>query len=311
MKVAVLLSGHVREYKSIISFIRELSNYVTVDIYIHTWINRDMSNSTWREPEFNSTNNLDFEFLNKAFSPKCLIIEDQRNIDFFKFYNIANSDKSYVFSGAHYMIYGMYKAFEIFEKEKSMNQLHYDSIIRIRFDLCIQNCNELVKNLSILKTERSTIIMLAHNWASSLGAFFDGIILARPVDYSKIMSALPIYFEKNYGLINNKIRFIPELIISECIYRLNLKVNSGNFTANIIRKDLIIEQTFASSNSILSDLRSHSISLNLTIKSFESNFLDNYITRCWINKNGIFKVILFFILYSPILVIKYLKRLFK
>lgn len=308
MKVAILLSGHIREFKNISFFIDNLSQMMSVDTYIHTWMKRDMDIYTWRQPEFSNVNNLDRNSIINTFKPNGLLIEDQSCVDLFEFYKRDIDCTKPDFSGAHFMIYGMHKVYELFKFESEKKGLMYDAVIRLRFDLKIENINSFVKDLSKLSENNCKVLMLSHNWASALGAYFDGLILATVKDYSSIMSALPHYFELNYQIINDRVRYIPELIISECILRNDIEIEDCSFQLSLVRKNEIIEQTFSGKLSFITILRSNAQALNLSLYSFGIDFFDNYITRSWINKNGLLKICCFTIFYTPILLFKSIKK---
>lgn len=156
MKIAILLSGHLRSFRktqsSFLQFKNSLEQFGTVDVFCHTWdIEESVTASWWKEHSLNdpppaTVRRLDIE---DAYQPVKLIIEPTVHFDD----STYKIDVTIPVAGMLSMLYTQRRAFELLEQYERHNNFQYDMIIKTRFDLlyelapefnnCIKECIDL------------------------------------------------------------------------------------------------------------------------------------------------------------------------
>lgn len=173
MKVALCLSGQPRfieyGYKSIYKNLIEPNN---PDIFVHTWFDNNDANKKFRDDgnwNNNSNNKIDpftEQKILSLYKPVRYVCEPQR-----KFKNsqwemektiekyLSHLNKDYVVDMMHCMWYSIYQSNLIKETYKLEHDIHYDYVIRCRFDSIIPRmliCKELDPNFLWLSHDRNT-----------------------------------------------------------------------------------------------------------------------------------------------------------
>jgi hypothetical protein len=154
-ELIVNIRGHVRDSFNtprLYLFLKKLSTYFTLKIYIHTW-NKKANNISWREyPENNDSITEDsIRSYFKDIEICCILIDDDTNI------KLIGDTKGNIFSssmpkiGWKNMWYGMYQSIhEIYKRENNRT-----IILNTRFDLFI-NSNKIYEN-HIIKWINNTL----------------------------------------------------------------------------------------------------------------------------------------------------------
>ncbi len=144
-RIAIQFFGHLRTFdKTYKSFFKNvvkpnIKDGYEIDIFIHTWTEREHSTVSFRNPRGEDfvNSNLTEELINKAkevYKAKVFLIEDQINLeDKFFHEKLFNSKKS--LKGVVNMTYTIYKSNfirQVYEKE---NNIKYDWIVVTRPDI--------------------------------------------------------------------------------------------------------------------------------------------------------------------------------
>jgi hypothetical protein len=145
--IIINIRGHIRDSfnnSRLYIFLKQLSNYFTLKIYIHTW-NKKANNISWREyPENNDSITVDIvKAYFKDLKVVSILIEDDKNIQ------LIGNTTGYMFSskmpkiGWKNMWYGMYTSMnEIYKNENDRT-----IIINTRFDLFTNSNKVTEKNM--------------------------------------------------------------------------------------------------------------------------------------------------------------------
>lgn len=145
VKIAVLLSGHIRNYnvlQGLISFIKKYN----VDVFIHTWDNLGIKG---QETNLNDnsqinkitdiiktiTNVKDYTIENNKKYIESIITETEQNI-----YFNHSSPEIYIKS----QLYSIYQTYQLMYKYSIEKNINYDMVIRLRFDceMILYNINQ-------------------------------------------------------------------------------------------------------------------------------------------------------------------------
>lgn len=186
MKVALLLSGHVRRYLERYNSLRSnLLDVLNPDIFIHTWNNVGLQNpgvnrmrvknpsGTWIDyrSKFN-----DIDRIIKLYDPKGLQI--QSDTDLIKSFSIDDREVCIFIGQArdnatkyiNSQLYSIYKSNELKKRYEEINGFKYDIVIRLRFDF------EIYKKISIdiLDQDYDNKIYIAHPTNSHHGHHMGG-----------------------------------------------------------------------------------------------------------------------------------------
>jgi hypothetical protein len=244
MKVALLISGHTRCLNLTQNSILEMIHLLKCDVFIHSWIDQEMTITTWRQPEEYCNKTLKKEDLLVLFDPQKIKIEAcDLNIqllakDLFK----ANPHRG--FSGAHYMIYGMWMCYKMFKDHCREKLINYDVVIRYRFDLACFDLDAIIRDVHSIGIGDDSVIMPTHNWANSLGVYFDGLIIASEKQYDKIMASLPKGFGDLFLHLSKDDVLFAELMIADVFDAVGTRVRPSKSSFGLIRKNGSVEQRF-------------------------------------------------------------------
>jgi hypothetical protein len=240
--IALLISGHMRAFDENVLHLRDLTRELACDVFAHTWGERDMTAPTWRRPDFDGTHRTTHAELFSRLPFRRVQVEEQSEIDLATLFGaVGNATRPW--TGAHYMIYGMHRCMQLCEGA-AQGHKPYDVIIRYRFDIACTKIRCIVEDVRRVFEGRADVIMPRHNWAAALGARFDGMIVAAPSTYRRLLDALCMTFDPMRDKLVDGERFIPELLISKCAHDLALCVHNSRATIQLLRRHHITEQTF-------------------------------------------------------------------
>ena len=150
MKVAILLSGHIRK-NSILKGINQFCNNENFHVFIHTWDNiglkgsetllNDLSAETSVISEINKFTNMKNHEIdnNKSW------IESQEIKD-----NYFNFSSPEIFIKSQ--LYSINKSYKLMEQYSKENNIEYDVVLKIRFDCDMTEFNLTDKIISDIKT---------------------------------------------------------------------------------------------------------------------------------------------------------------
>jgi hypothetical protein len=142
MKVAVILTGHMRCWRDVLpNFKEKVIDRYNPDIFIHTWneegwwIPGDKQNT---KGYFEETPTVDFNEIVEAYQPKDLVIEDWQKNGYNELFeyrgnlypNFAHRPKNILS-----MFYKLYSGIQLMEKFVVKTGQHYDLVIRMRPDM--------------------------------------------------------------------------------------------------------------------------------------------------------------------------------
>ena len=160
MKIALLLSGQIRNAKESFSSIKSniLDAYET-DVYINTWLPENQTASTWG---YVVENDCSIDELISQYKPKKILVEDfdkkRESIDPF-FSGISSEFPETRVPVIFYMHYKNKGAFNLID-----NPEEYDFIIKSRMDLVFENFPDL-KSLD----PRKMYVPYGSNWRGGIG----------------------------------------------------------------------------------------------------------------------------------------------
>ena len=127
MKVALLISGYLRNYQENINFIKEeiINKFVNVDVYLHITNNENLE-----DKYLNQIDESDLNYLKHLLNPITTIVEDNM------FYNENKKINNVINHWSK-----LYKLNEIKKINENLSGKEYDLVIRLRPDLLITSTN--------------------------------------------------------------------------------------------------------------------------------------------------------------------------
>jgi len=134
-RIALLISGHIRNHQ-LISSLSKLSGY-DYDVFVHTWDNYGIKGQ-----ETNLKDGVDIDGIEKIINQipnlKSYKIENNETYistltDEVTYFNYSSPEK-FIKS----QLYSINQSFKLFDKYKTDNEIKYDLVIKLRFDLSIQ-----------------------------------------------------------------------------------------------------------------------------------------------------------------------------
>jgi hypothetical protein len=135
-KIGVILSGHIR-HLNIMDTLNDLIKFYDIDVFIHTWDNIGIKGN-----ETNINDSIDFnnvkDRISNLFNVKSYLIEC--NKIFIESIEQETNDKTYFnYSSPEVFIksqlYSIKKSYELLEQYSKENNVKYDCVIKLRFDL--------------------------------------------------------------------------------------------------------------------------------------------------------------------------------
>jgi hypothetical protein len=156
MKVAIVLSGHLRSYKNTLQNFNDFVNMIKsenheVKIFCHTWSELEANTSSWwgkSEVKESVIGTIENEIIN-AYNPASFIIENSDSIILEKEFEFYKSNIS--FEGVQLMYYSLNESFEILREYELNNNWQSDLVIRSRYDIlldfdqiCLKTSNMMI-----------------------------------------------------------------------------------------------------------------------------------------------------------------------
>lgn len=161
-KIAIILCGHVRNFKHNLSSQKKFINNASFDVFIHTWDDTGLKNTKhniikeWLNP---NTSKIDIESIRLNYQPKKMKVENNKELfdklslkknlnPIFLFKYQAQDDASKYINSQLYSIYEGYKLIEEYERE---NNMRYDGILKLRFDFNLNsmNINNIMRHIEV------------------------------------------------------------------------------------------------------------------------------------------------------------------
>jgi hypothetical protein len=155
MKIGLIIRGHERNVFSnprLYNFVKRLTDEFDTDIYIHTW-NKSVGSISWRDLSHYEIRDIDINQIREYFKGitiKKILIDDESNI------TLEPPLEGNVCIGPcpriswKRMWYGKYK---IIDYVKNINDIFYEFVINIRFDI-FENINNIYDENEILEKAR-------------------------------------------------------------------------------------------------------------------------------------------------------------
>jgi hypothetical protein len=149
-KIAVILCGHVRNYRYTIHSQKRFIDNDLFDVFIHTWDDTGLKNDK-RNIAYEWLNSncekIDIASIKQHYKPKKIKVENNKELlpklslrgkinPIFLFKYQAQDDATKYINSQLYSIYQAYKLIEEYELE---NNMKYDGIIKLRFDFNISH----------------------------------------------------------------------------------------------------------------------------------------------------------------------------
>jgi hypothetical protein len=242
--VALLISGHSRSIRDTINNIKLIKDELNCDVFLHYWKSPEMEKPSWRMPEKYGFGELTSELIESTLAPRMCLVEDSKWVEVNVLPSVYGNKENITYFGSHFMVYAMWRCFKMCHAYSFSKGISYDVIIRYRYDLrCLDPKEILLDVLEVFK-DKNVVKMPAHNWAQSVGAFFDGVIVAEYKMYLKIISNLPIEFDKMVRNVTSPAMVFPELFIVKSIEINGASVKVSGSTIQIIRQNGKSEQVF-------------------------------------------------------------------
>lgn len=162
-KIAILLSGHIRDGLILKSIENKFQPY-DYDIFVHTWDNYG-TKSTETNLNAEVKHNEIEEKIKKIFNLKKFLIENNKNF--------INSLKPLTCEVVNYsspeefiasQMYSIYKSNELMKEYKSENNIKYDLVIKLRFDLFIESIQ--INEKTLFKINNYNLIFTSSDHSS-------------------------------------------------------------------------------------------------------------------------------------------------
>tara|TARA_R100000008_G_scaffold86076_1_gene77790 strand:+ start:439 stop:1167 length:729 start_codon:yes stop_codon:yes gene_type:complete len=138
MKKALLISGHLRTFKSCFPLLKEnLLDVVELDVFIHTWDQLESTTKSWHNQHMTNkhvTEDLAC-LIRDLYRPKKMKIQPQ--IDFGKDGTLADANMS--LNGLRNMTYGFQSVYELLKEYEQENKKKYDRLMKIRPDILLKH----------------------------------------------------------------------------------------------------------------------------------------------------------------------------
>lgn len=147
LKIAVLLSGHIRK-NSILEGLNKLDN---CDVFIHTWDNIGLKGT---ETDLNSKSEKDLvdKEIGKFKNLKKFVVENNRNWivsqgrDTNTYFNLSSPE---IFIKSQ--LYSINQSFQIMDEYSIENNIEYDIVFKFRFDVNLNKFDLTVKTINDIK----------------------------------------------------------------------------------------------------------------------------------------------------------------
>lgn len=236
MKIALCLSGHMRNYKRLAenfyNFRNYLSQYGQVDVFVTTWNRRNTSNSWSVQHGLNESNShndiiiyddiknhyntdfiqiLDYDFYDSNFSP--LRYNNFTNKEYnWKPHPSVGSGCFGIHNGIVHstkMFYLIFMANILKSQQEFLNNQHYDFVMRLRPDMLFIE-NEYTKSLQMNFLDINKLYLpVGHIWTDQFAC-----------GSSHIMNKYASSILRIASVNDNDIFGEPEVVMNECLLNL-------------------------------------------------------------------------------------------
>lgn len=267
----------------------ELVKRTGCDVFVHTWTDAEMKEPTWRAPDDYGEVTGASALVNRGIEPRVLAREASNPEVVAELFRAHGADLSVTaVKGCHYMLYGMWKVFDLMEKYSEQHQISYARIVRYRFDLRCEQLDALDTDLSLAANNLDALLAPSHNWARALGASFDGVIIAARSAYGRFMQTLLSEFDHRHRKMLQGERFIPELLIFESARAVGLNIVPASGEYSIVRAGGRVEQSFRHNiPSPMQRLR-ESAAAYVVITGMGAGWERSYLYQRWAEHSGAF-----------------------
>jgi hypothetical protein len=225
MKIAIILSGHLRSFRDTFPSFQNLKSTLQsigrVDIYCHTWnIEESLTASWWKDHGAGTAPpaNVNQSEVAGMYQPTAHLIEPSK---YFSEPEI-NIKSTIPVSGLLSMLYSQYAAFKLMEENCARNNIEYDLVIKSRYDLIYEIAGDFSKYISNIKNGELSVPN--SNSFELIGACSDVFAAG---DY-KSMSEYFRFYERFNEMMNSYValhyrELIPELALRTYLDRFNVK----------------------------------------------------------------------------------------
>jgi hypothetical protein len=240
MKLAILLSGHVRTPEYAERNVRQLKiRFPYADVFMHTWAISEMSSPTHREPS-KKIIELENDYLARIPS-KRLLVEQQELVaipdDILQSIHDLPVSMQSAALGCFWMLYGIQMSTKLMQSYSIEVGIKYDYVLRYRYDLIVDSLDELEKDItSILCKSKSMIMTTNTNWWP-FGSYSDVVWISTNENHLALMGYLKANLDMEIRRFRTCSIFLPELILTKVIQSLNIKLIPSNGIYSLNRHD--------------------------------------------------------------------------
>lgn len=228
MKIAIILSGHLRSYRDTFSSFQKLKDLLQsfgqVDVFCHTWdIEDSISASWWKEhsagivPE----TNVNEKEVSDLYQPTAIRIEPSK---FFKEASLAIHSAIPV-SALLSMIYSQHAAYLLMDNYARERNISYDLVVKTRYDLEYEIAEAFGEKLKNINNFR--LLVPNSNSFELTGACAD---IFAAGNHNSMSEYLKFYerFDEALSFYRDLYKvFIPELFLRTYLDKFNIKNNES------------------------------------------------------------------------------------
>lgn len=157
-KIALILFGHMRTYKSCFNSLKNnLLDPLNPDVFIHTWDELDSKTRSWHSYNIKDNLTLDKDGQKRIielYKPKSITFENQ-NLELYKDDGMTNGMS---IQGQKFMYYSFFKANELKKEHEKENNFKYDIVIKLRPDILFKE-----SLMSFIEQYEANRLLLAGN----------------------------------------------------------------------------------------------------------------------------------------------------
>jgi hypothetical protein len=228
VKVAICLSGHVRDYLKTYPFlideIIKPNLEHTIDVFISTWNVMDTATSHYARHKADYVGKpVDFNDIITKYQPKSLLVEQEQNfpLDLLMLKD-RQKHEGIVFQGVYNMFYKIWNCNELVGQYCINNNFEYDIVIRYRFDFILKR--QLIFNDLKIETNK---VYTEYGWLKD-DELSDKFAYGKPVPIRKYCNT----YNNISQLLDNGTFFHPETLC---------RANLNNYN---ISNENVIDQVF-------------------------------------------------------------------
>jgi hypothetical protein len=227
MKIAILISGHIRSQEFAENNVRRLkSAFPQSDIFIHTWSINEMDQQTHHMPKFRRSPITEDNLINMLACKHRIEHQQDVKIPPLVSHYIAElaPNMQGAATGFYWMIYGINQATCLMNENESKINQNYDYVLRWRFDLDVDCYNLLQKDFSYLHFHNSTIKIPSSNEWWPIGTYSDVAWLMARNNHCIFNKLTQQCLAREIEKFRNSRRFLPELIVTRLMRRVGCQL---------------------------------------------------------------------------------------